>query len=199
MSIYQTPRVYSNTVEMVEEVDICHRLKKTWPTLYVFIMFVIILLLVIGIVTLSISNTDEMDDSDSVSMTTSQPLLLHNSTMSLASSITPDFSESSDIDFDIKFAFTPLTRSCSERFVVPLGQQIYASVCSPKGDIIVDIRRFIVSEKGIYPTIRGISLNVEQWQNMIAYINTISNFVKHLQTTISEQYNTDVVHNVTEA
>ena len=28
-------------------------------------MFVIILLLVIGIVTLSISNTDEMDDSDS--------------------------------------------------------------------------------------------------------------------------------------
>ena len=157
-------------------------------------MFVIILLLVIGIVTLSISNTDEMDDSDSVSMTTSQPILLHSSTMSFI-----DFSESSDIDFDIKFAFTPMTRSCSERFVVPLGQQIYASVCSPKGDIIVDIRRFIVSEKGIYPTIRGISLNVEQWQNMIAYINTISNFVKHLQTTISEQYNTDVVHNVTEA
>ena len=28
MSIYQTPQVYSNTVEMIEEVDICHRLKK---------------------------------------------------------------------------------------------------------------------------------------------------------------------------
>ena len=175
---------------MDEEIDICHRLKKAWPTVHVFIMFVIILLLIIGIVVLAKSNTRGMGNGD----------LTNNYTMSLASSLAPTVSDSLGIDFDIKFSFTPTNGSCSERFVVPLGQQIYVSVCSPKSGIIVDIRRFIESsEKGIYPSIRGISLNVEQWQNMVTYINTISNFVKHLQSTISEQYDTDIIHNVPEA
>lgn len=82
------------------------------------------------------------------------------------------------IDFDVKFGFTPVHSHCLEKYMVPLGNDIFVSVCNPEDEIVVDIRYFTgSSSEGIYPTIKGIPLTLDQWQNLVSYADTILTYV----------------------
>ncbi len=77
---------------------------------------------------------------------------------------------------NIKYAFTPLTPNCLEKHIIPLGDQLYVNVCNYEKQTIIDIRYFTESD-GIYPTIRGVSLNLHQFKQFIANADTIDRYV----------------------
>lgn len=81
-------------------------------------------------------------------------------------------------NFDVKFGFTPVHSHCLEKYMVPLGENIFVSVCNPENEIVIDIRYFTgSSSEGIYPTIKGIPLTLDQWQNLVSYADTILTYV----------------------
>ena len=88
-------------------------------------------------------------------------------------------------NFDVKFGFTPVHSYCLEKYMVPLGNDIFVSVCNPENEIVIDIRYFTgSSSEGIYPTIRGIPLTLDQLNNLVLHADTILTYVNVIQSRV---------------
>ena len=84
-------------------------------------------------------------------------------------------------DDKIKWGFASTSSACAEDHIVSLSSGVYLSVCNYKGNIIVDIRKFMGNEKiGITPTIVGIGLNINQWYAVTSHINIIKQYINDL-------------------
>ena len=101
---------------------------------------------------------------------------------------TTDVTPTSTIpNFNKFFAFTPDPSYCLEKHIVPLGSDVFVSVCSPKDRVIIDIRYFEgTNTKGLYPGKRGISLSLSQMKKLMSYKDTIMSYVKHVQSSITD-------------
>ncbi|THH06600.1 hypothetical protein EW145_g3975 [Phellinidium pouzarii] len=66
-----------------------------------------------------------------------------------------------------------------EKFV-DLGKKRRATVRSFKSQLMVDIREFYGSEDDLKPGKKGISLSIEQWEELKTNIATIDGFIKEL-------------------
>ncbi len=96
------------------------------------------------------------------------------------------FWDKRDLENSVSFDFTPEPpRSCFESEVVSIGNHTYVSVCDVNAEIIVDIRKFTISDEGnIYPTIKGINLNEFQFNNLIRRMRIIQRNVRIVQNRI---------------
>ena len=87
---------------------------------------------------------------------------------------------------NVSFDFIPEPpQSCFEAEVVSIGDPVYVSVCDIDDKIIVDVREFRMSDEGnIYPTIKGINLDENQFNNMIRKMRIIQRNVRIVQNRI---------------
>ena len=82
-----------------------------------------------------------------------------------------------------KVKFREPSSNCLPQHSLRLGEDIYLSVCTYRGSIRVDIRRFVgnVEEEGIVPTIRGIYLSPEQWKVLKTHVDFIDSSLNTLE------------------
>ena len=75
----------------------------------------------------------------------------------------------------VKWGFdSAIPPACKEENVFDLGDGVFISVCNYKGRIMIDIRKFTGNYKiCITPTIKGIGLNVNQWNIIKKYTSII--------------------------
>lgn len=69
---------------------------------------------------------------------------------------------------------------CRDDHVLPLGEREFISVCYYQEEVIVDIRTFLDTSQGLYPTIRGIHLNVQQWKSLKRSQRAVDTFIRKI-------------------
>ena len=71
-----------------------------------------------------------------------------------------------------KVDITPTVRDshCSNIHQFPLSDNVYVSMCDLQGSLVYDIRQFVSGNA----TIKGISLNKNQWLNLKTYATKYS-------------------------
>ena len=70
--------------------------------------------------------------------------------------------------------------SCRDDHVLSLGEQEYISVCYYQKSVIIDIRTFLDRPQGLYPTVKGIHLNEQQWKSLKRVQRRVDNFIREI-------------------